>query len=314
MRSTGLGRQITGILVVFLAAATTMICFRAASRSEESLILEAKRASLDTAATLALSAGAWIESGRVTSLQRAADLMLLGSPVYISVVSEGSARVNSHENGYEGLSDSLRGMDSGDVILIEYVEHPILLAMTDLPLSDSASGHVHIGVDAKHLMRQIRGTRVRIGGVGAAAWLVLAAGSVFVERVRSTRARDPRQEDRKDVQVPPTSGTSLAIDLSAKRVLLLGRPVELARKPFDLLALLASEEGRVFGEREIVEHLWPEAPYADSGDVRQCIYVLRRRLNAAHPKAGACVVNVKGFGYKLDASCIQDAKPLEARE
>ena len=90
----------------------------------------------------------------------------------------------------------------------------------------------------------------------------------------------------------------------SKTVTLAGVPIGLTKKPFDLLSLLASDDGRVFSENEIVQQLWPEAPYADSGDVRQCVYMLRKRLDEGLQGGGRCIVNVKGFGYKLDASCI----------
>ena len=50
----------------------------------------------------------------------------------------------------------------------------------------------------------------------------------------------------------------------------------------------------------MLEALWSDSPYADSNDIRQCIYQLRRRLDAVLPKAGRCIANVRGFGYRFD--------------
>jgi len=82
-------------------------------------------------------------------------------------------------------------------------------------------------------------------------------------------------------------------------VTLAGVPVPLPPKQYALLRLLASEPERVFTEEEILAAVWPDSPYADSKDIKQCVYLLRRRLGK---EGGRIVVNVPGFGYKLAVS------------
>ncbi len=92
----------------------------------------------------------------------------------------------------------------------------------------------------------------------------------------------------------------LEIDDQRKTVTLGGRPIPLSPKEYELLKLLASEPGRVFSDREILERVWPEGSLASSTDVRRYIHLLRRKLER-DPKRPELIVTVKGFGYKLDA-------------
>ena len=73
----------------------------------------------------------------------------------------------------------------------------------------------------------------------------------------------------------------------------------LTLKQFELLLLLAEIPGRVLSDGDILAGVWPESPYADSRDVKQCIYTLRRRLERVLERPSDVVVNVKGYGYKL---------------
>jgi len=76
-----------------------------------------------------------------------------------------------------------------------------------------------------------------------------------------------------------------------------GRTLVLPPKQHALFCLLAGEPGRVFDDREIIEQLWPTSTYANSGDVRQCIYLLRRSLSELAAEPAKVIANVKGHGY-----------------
>ena len=78
------------------------------------------------------------------------------------------------------------------------------------------------------------------------------------------------------------------------------RQLEFPPKLFHLLEMLASEPDQAFGAEEILKRVWADAQYASANDVRQSIYRLRRRLNQLQPGLGECIINIKGFGYRLD--------------
>jgi DNA-binding response OmpR family regulator len=114
----------------------------------------------------------------------------------------------------------------------------------------------------------------------------------LVGRVRALLRR--RQLDR----AGPESGVRVAgieIDAYRHRVVIEGEERRLTPSEFKLLSLLASEPGRVFSRREIMEHLW-DSRYV--GDQRACdihISNVRRKLG------GERIETVRGVGYRLVA-------------
>lgn len=91
----------------------------------------------------------------------------------------------------------------------------------------------------------------------------------------------------------------IEIDKRAKSVSIRGEPVSLSPKEFNLLALLASDLGRVFTNEEIITELWGSESRATGADVKQYVYQLRSKIEP-DPHAPRWICNVKGFGYKLE--------------
>ncbi|OLT25996.1 DNA-binding response regulator [Nocardiopsis sp. CNR-923] len=91
----------------------------------------------------------------------------------------------------------------------------------------------------------------------------------------------------------------LTISLTTRQAALAGRPLELSRREFDLLAYLAEHVGRVVSRRELVEAVWHEHPFVGHD---QTIDVhmswLRRKLgeSASRPRY---LRTVRGVGLKL---------------
>jgi DNA-binding response OmpR family regulator len=112
----------------------------------------------------------------------------------------------------------------------------------------------------------------------------------LVGRVRALLRR--RELDRQG----PDAGTSVGgieIDGYRHRVVVGGEQRRLTPSEFKLLSLLASEPGRVFTRREIMQHLW-DSRYV--GDQRACdihISNLRAKLGAER------IETVRGVGYRL---------------
>ena len=135
-------------------------------------------------------------------------------------------------------------------------------------------------------MRALAGAGVAAGSVGAllgALWLVLA---------RICRRTLPSEGDWR------TCG-GLAVSRSRKLVRVFDVEMTLTPKQFALLVHLASEPGRVFSDAELIEAVWPNSVYANSSDVKQCIYTLRKRLGEAVADPHALVETVTGYGYRL---------------
>ena len=91
----------------------------------------------------------------------------------------------------------------------------------------------------------------------------------------------------------------LSIDLARREALLDGRPLELSRREFDLLAYLALRPGTVVSRRELLTEVWHQA-YGDDQTIDVHISWLRRKLGetAARPRY---LHTVRGVGVLLDA-------------
>ena len=90
----------------------------------------------------------------------------------------------------------------------------------------------------------------------------------------------------------------LEIDLTGRTVAVGGQPVDLTPKEFDLLVLLASNPGRVFGRETLLEKVWGYDYLGDSRTVDVHIQRLRRKLedDPQHPRY---LLTMRSIGYKF---------------
>ena len=90
----------------------------------------------------------------------------------------------------------------------------------------------------------------------------------------------------------------LEIDLTGRTVMLGGQPMDLTPKEFDLLVLLASHPGRVFGRETLLERVWGYDYLGDSRTVDVHVQRLRRKLeeDPHHPRY---LLTVHSIGYKF---------------
>jgi len=73
-----------------------------------------------------------------------------------------------------------------------------------------------------------------------------------------------------------------------------GQPIELPRKEFEIIWLLASRPGRVFTREEIFDKIWGSDIIVGNRTIDVHIRKLRERLGEEYVKT------VKGIGYKFD--------------
>lgn len=73
-----------------------------------------------------------------------------------------------------------------------------------------------------------------------------------------------------------------------------GDDIILARKEFELLALLASKPGKVFLRNEILNQVWGTEVIVGDRTIDVHIRKIRQKLNLD------CITTVKGVGYKFD--------------
>jgi len=98
---------------------------------------------------------------------------------------------------------------------------------------------------------------------------------------------------------PVITVAGLSVDLARRAAVLDGRPLELSRREFDLLAYLAARPGAVVPRAELLTEVWHQA-YGDDQTIDVHVSWLRRKLGetAARPRY---LHTVRGVGVMLDA-------------
>jgi DNA-binding response OmpR family regulator len=119
----------------------------------------------------------------------------------------------------------------------------------------------------------------------------------FRSRVRALlrRAAAPRQVAA-DGQTITAGG--LRIDLSRRTVEVRGQPVQLTYVEFELLRVLASQPGRVFTRRMLLEALWGAADYREPRTIDVHVRHLREKLER-DPTEPEYILTVRGVGYRF---------------
>lgn len=111
---------------------------------------------------------------------------------------------------------------------------------------------------------------------------------VLVSKVNSLFRRFEKDE----------TGTINIGDISINRekymVTLMGSDIVLARKEFELLALLASRPGKVFLRNEILNQIWGTEVIVGDRTIDVHIRKIRQKLDLD------CITTVKGVGYKFE--------------
>jgi two-component system response regulator RegX3 len=88
------------------------------------------------------------------------------------------------------------------------------------------------------------------------------------------------------------------IDTSLREVVVRGRPVELSRKEFDLLALLILEAGHVVTRKQCMDRIWRDRKMGDSRTLDTHVKRLRKKIEN-DPADPQHIITVRGIGYRF---------------
>jgi len=291
------------VAVGFVVVLSAIVSCRVVRSYRDKIQFEYANQAERMAVTYARVAGRWWVRDDREMMSEAARLLVAGSARFVQVRIGGALWLDLRDP--EMTDATLVARDVEDQAGSPHVERsptgaryldlivPIAVAGIDSPIGDVRIGFGLASVDDR--------ARVRAwGAAGVAAGSdVLLIGTVLgflVFRQRKDRqagALEPRERQGALIR------GVLTIDHLSRTVTISGRLVDLTPKQYALLSLLAEVPDRVLGNDEILRALWPDSPYADSADVKQCVYTLRRRLDEVIRSPATVVVNVKGHGYKL---------------
>jgi DNA-binding response OmpR family regulator len=99
--------------------------------------------------------------------------------------------------------------------------------------------------------------------------------------------------------LPVASDLDVELDLIARELRRGGRPVHMRPKEFLLLAVLASNPGRAFSRRQLLDLAWDSERGIDTRTVDVHVHWLRAKIEAV-PRRPTHLVTVRGYGYRLD--------------
>jgi two-component system response regulator RegX3 len=132
--------------------------------------------------------------------------------------------------------------------------------------------------------------------LGADDYVVKPFG--FRELVARIRAVTRRTSGANEPERGPVSlGEGIELDERARRVTVDGEEIELTRKEFDLLSVLAGDPGATVTRDEILQTVWDPHWYGSTKTLDVHVASLRRKLGRPH-----AIETVRGVGYRLGSA------------
>lgn len=119
-----------------------------------------------------------------------------------------------------------------------------------------------------------------------------------VARVQSVLTRSQHSSELNNISETILQRGPLTIDLEAMTVHDGEKYIEVTKTEYDLLVLLASNEGRIFTRAEILKNVWHDSELVLERTVDVHIARLRKKLN----EYSHLIVNRVGFGYTFRSS------------
>ncbi len=218
----------------------------------------------------------------------------VGEVVEYALAREGMGTLTVGD-GEEAL-ECLRGSDTFDLVILDVM----LPGMDGISVCrELRSGPSH-NKDVPVLMLTARDdeTSVVVGlEVGADDYVTKPFSSrELVSRVRAhlrRRRLDAGAEQEQKLEFP-----GLEIDLLRREVASEGKVASLTAKEFEVLVLLASSPGRVYGREQIMRHLWDGDFYGEVRAADVHVQHIRTKIEP-DPKNPRYVLTVRGAGYRF---------------
>lgn len=122
---------------------------------------------------------------------------------------------------------------------------------------------------------------------------LVARVKALVRRVRLDREAAAGTDAADAIQVG-----ELSVDFAKHEARLAGRPLDLTRTEFNLLAHLAAHPGRVYARDELLKIVWGDDFFGDERTIDVHIRHLREKIET-DPARPVLILTVRGVGYRM---------------
>ncbi|WP_404384295.1 response regulator transcription factor [Knoellia locipacati] len=100
-------------------------------------------------------------------------------------------------------------------------------------------------------------------------------------------------------EAPVTGDVDVRVDSESRRVFLHGEEIQLTAKEYELLRVLARNQGKVISREQLMREVWETAWYGSTKTLDMHISVLRKKLgdDAMQPRY---ITTIRGVGFRFD--------------
>ncbi|MFF8402564.1 response regulator transcription factor [Streptomyces sp. NPDC014846] len=218
-------------------------------------------------------------------------------PLRVLVVENDARAADALLKGLVRQSYAARGVATGTEALRAHRDADLILLDLDLPDLD--------GLEVCRGIRAISNTPIiavtargseldRVLGLQAGSDDYLVKPYGFRELLARMEAVMRRVRSQPAATAHVIHHGSLHIDAGARVATVDGVPVDLTRKEFDLLHLLASQPGTVIPRRQIMAQVWDDAWSPNGRTVDTHVSTLRGKLGSSK-----WITTVRGVGFRL---------------
>jgi DNA-binding response OmpR family regulator len=220
-------------------------------------------------------------------------------------------RVNLEARGY----DVDVAADGAEALATASANPPDVVVL-DLGLPDMDGVEVIVGLRAWGLMpimvlsaREQEPDKIAALDAGADDYVTKPFG--MGELLARIRAAERRTVPTGQPSIVTTS--SFRIDMEAKRIEKDGRSVHLTPTEWHLVEILASNPGKLVGQRQLLQEVWGPRYESETNYLRVYMAQIRRKLEL-DPARPRHFLTEPGMGYRFEPGVTPDATPVRGIE